>query len=142
MASAKTQRWKGAEYEFADTLKEFKIPAERIKKGTYESDHDVRIIGHPNFKGESKFSAAGFKTSRLAEVTEMKYCTSAEDVALMFFRAYKGVVNRGDKNRCGVDARFMSCLLSYWLGFGSKDELWDIYVKGNKVPKKETKDAE
>lgn len=146
--SKKSDHASAAEREFADHLQEFKIPAKRILKSRFEKAPDVEIEGYKYIDLDevqeriildSKYSLSGFTTDRLQSQVEMKYCRLPTDFSICFFRSYKSAVNRGDKNRMGMDARLGSMLLAYWLGYGTKEELWEIFTSKNKFPKKEVK---
>lgn len=121
---SKTARWKNAERQLADIYQKFKIDAERISRaGNYsESTYDVRINGAPELKSDSKYSQAGFKTSRLLEVIREKYCPNKQDVPILFCKGY-----REHGGKITVDAEFFSMLLAFWLGKGTKEELLDIF---------------
>lgn len=124
--SSNTQNWKNAESLFAKVLQEFKIPAVRktSRAGNFGlSDYDVEIEGHSFFKGDSKYTkAAPFKHHGLLKTIEAKYCKEPGDEAVLYTRNYKerkGVIS--------VDDRFFAMLLSYYLGFGEKGELMEVF---------------
>lgn len=133
---ASKDAWKSLERRWSKMLNKYKVPAKRKSRaGNYcESTDDVGIEGHPSIKSDAKYSIRGFKTNRLWEVMRDKYCVAPEDMAILLTAGYK---ERG--MRATVDGEFMAMLLSHWLGFGSKEDLMNIYLKG---PKDESNDME
>jgi len=119
-------RWKGAEKQGSNMANEFLIPAERINRSNdYSiSDYDIRFLEHPRFKLDNKYSQAGFKTSRMLDVVEAKYCKEKEDIPILLTKGYKEVGMKAT-----VDARLLFMLLSYWLGYSDKQTLENIYYK-------------
>lgn len=123
-----TGNWKSAEAQLANVLQEFNIPAFRktTRSGNWGvSDDDVGIEGADWLKNDSKYSKASpFKNHRLLSVIEEKYCKSKDDVPVLYTKNYKehfGCIT--------VKVKFFAMLLSYWLGHGTKEELWAIYTK-------------
>jgi hypothetical protein len=127
--SAKTQRWKNAEKQLAETYQEFKIDAERVSRaGDYSvSDFDVRIKDQEWVKSDSKYSQEKWKETRLLEAAEDRYCKVPGDTMII---ATKGYRQTGMTAIIGL--RFFAMLLSYWIGAGTKEELWSIYMKDKK----------
>lgn len=118
--SKETVRWKSAEKKVAEIYTKYKIPASRITRaGNYAiSTYDVEIEGHPEIKSDSKYSVRGFKTNRMLDVVEAKYCKEKGDIPVLFTKGYK---ETGMKATC--DAELFAKLLSYWLGLATKEEL-------------------
>ena len=122
-----TGNWKGREKSFAAVYREFNIPANRKNRANdYSiSDDDVEIEGFPWIRNDSKYTKAQpFKHHGKLREIEFKYCKNKGDVAILRTANYKergGVISVRD--------RFFAMLLSYWLGFGTKEELWSIYLK-------------
>lgn len=127
--SAKTARWKNAERQLADIFIKYNIDAERISRaGNYsESTHDINVKDMPELKPDSKYSQAGFKTSRLLEVIRDKYCKEKGEIPLLFCKGY-----RERSGKITMDAEFISMLLSFWLDKGTKEQLMKIYLKEDK----------
>ncbi len=134
MTSAATQRWKNLEKKWEKMLCRFKVPAKRRTRGNdwAESTDDVEIIGHPTLRSDTKYSTAGFKVNRLHAVMEEKYCPEDDYFAILLTAGYK---ERGMKAM--VEGEFMAMLISHWLGYGTKEELMDIYLNGPKKEKEE-----
>lgn len=118
--SKESNRWKGAERQVSDIYNKYKVPATRITRaGNYAiSTYDVEIEGHPEIKSDSKYSIRGFKTNRMLDVVEAKYCKEEGDIPVLFTKGYK---ERGMKATC--DAELFAKMLSYWLGLATKEEL-------------------
>lgn len=123
---SKTGNWKGAERFVASVYQKYKIPATRISRaGNFaESTYDVDIEGHPEIKTDSKYSKQNFRHHGKLETIRFKYCKSRGDIPVLSTKNYK---ERGSV--FSVEDEFFSMLLSYWLGFGTKEELLAIYNK-------------
>ena len=94
------------------------------RAGNYAlSDYDVEIEGHSFFKGDSKYSASNpYRHHGKIKEIESKYCKEEGDVPVLYTRNYKehgGYISVKDE--------YFAMLLSYWLGFGTKEELMEIY---------------
>ena len=124
MASKNTARWKNAEKQGSSIFSKFLIPSERISRaGNYAvSTYDISLKEHPRYKIDSKYSQAGFKTSRMLDIVQDKYCKEPLDIGILLTKGY-----RETGMRATVDADFLAALLSYWLGYGTKEELEKIY---------------
>lgn len=122
-----TGNWKGAERSVRDVLIEFLIPAFRkTRAGNYSiSDFDVGIEGFEEWKFDSKYSKSQpFRHHNKLAVIEEKYCPSKTDFPILVTRNYK------ERFSCTtVYTRLFAMLLSYWLGFGTKEQLMKIYLK-------------
>jgi hypothetical protein len=125
-----TGNWKGREKGFAELYQEFGIPAYRKNRvmNYSVSDDDVGIENHPWIRNDNKYTkAAPFKHHGKLREIEFKYCKQKGDVAVLRTTNFKergGVISVRD--------RFFAMLLSYWLGYKSKDELWSTYMKEKK----------
>lgn len=110
--SKETQRWKNAEKGAAELLQKYGINAERISRGSNYaiSDYDVRINGFPEIKTDSKYSAGGFRTSRLLEIVRDKYCKEKNDIPVLFCKGYR---EHGFK--VTIDGEFFAELLKLWI---------------------------
>jgi hypothetical protein len=124
-----SQTWKNAEKQWATTLKKYKIPATRISRAANfaVSDFDVFILGHPEYKSDSKYRKSGFSVSKLLDDIRKKYCKSKADVPIL-------VTKSGGQHgeNCMVEDEFLAMILSFWLGFGTKEELQGIYDVRNR----------
>jgi hypothetical protein len=124
---SKTGNWKAAEKSFARVYQEFGIPAVRKNRANNYSisDDDIEIEGQPWIRSDSKHTKAQpFRHHGKLREIEEKYCTKTGDVAVLRthnHREHGGVISVRD--------RFFSMLLAYWLGTGSREELWKIYLK-------------
>lgn len=127
---SKTSNWKNAESYFAKVYQKFKIPARRdTRAGNYAiSDFEVKIDEHPEIAGDSKYSQAKpFRHHGLLDEIEFKYCKGNPD-------AFGVLMTKNFKERGAcitVRAEIFAMILSHWLGYGTKEELWAIY-KGKK----------
>jgi len=132
--SKETSRWKNAERQLANILSEYGIPAERISRaGNYsESTYDVRVLGFPELKCDSKYSIKGFLTSRLLEVVREKYCKNKGDIPIIFCKGYKE--RRG---KIVIDVDFFAELLKCWISQKnferSVDQNLDQWVKDGEI---------
>lgn len=119
-------RWKSAEKAVAKLLQKYNIPAERISRsGNYSvSDFDVRINGYPEAKIDSKYSVKSFHTTTLLNIVREKYCEFDRDIPMLFCKGYQ---ERGFK--VTADGDYFAMLLAFWLGKGTKEELWAIFTK-------------
>jgi hypothetical protein len=124
--SAASSRWKGLEKSWSKLLNRFKVPATRISRAAnYNvSDYDVRIEGAEWLKSDTKYSTQSFKTSRLLDIIEDKYCKEPGDQPILICKGYK---EHGMK--VTLKGAFAAMLLAYWLGTGTKEELMKIYNK-------------
>lgn len=130
--------WKGAENQLANVLKDFGIPAYRkTRAGNWSiSDTDVGVEGHDNLKLDSKYTKAQpFRHHGLLEVICEKYCKNPEDVGILFTKNYKEHFGN-----VTIHVKFFAMLLSYWLGCGTKDELWAKFM--SKPTRKSNKKTE
>ena len=124
MSSPKTQRWKAAEYQFADVFQKFKIPATRVNRGADwgKSDTDVKIEGKPQYMLDSKqTTAAPFRHHGKYREIKNKYCKSPGDIPILFTKNYKehfGLIS--------VDINFFAALLSVFEGYVTKEEALEI----------------
>ena len=123
----KTGAWKFAEKGFALVLQEFNIPAIRLTRNDNYSKScpDIEIEGADWIFGDSKYSKAQpYRHHGKIKETEARYCKKKGDTAILFSKNYKehgGMIASRD--------RFFAMLLAYWLGKGTKEELWAIYLK-------------
>ena len=105
-----SQAWKQLEKWWSTALQKAGLPAERISRaGNWsESTYDVKIMGHPEYISDCKYSKAGFKVNRLHRETTEKYAKKGDKVI---------VVTRGynEKPKAMVDAEFMAKLLAHWI---------------------------
>lgn len=125
LMAGKTHRWKGLEKAVPALMQKYKIPAFRHeqRQNNYAiSIDDVGITGFPWIKIDCKYRVNGFQTNTLLSVVEDKYCKEATDVAVL---VTKGFQERGQ--RVTIDDEFFCVLLGYFLGVGTKEELWSIY---------------
>ena len=122
-----TQRWKNNEKQSAEIAKKYLIPAERISRaGNYSvSDYDVKLLEHPEYKLDAKYSQRGFLTTRMLETVREKYCKTAKDIPVLLTKGYREV-----SQKVTIDAEFFFALLSFWLGYASKDQIKKIMYKG------------
>lgn len=121
---SKTSNWKRAERQGVKFLQKYKIPAFRHDQRQLNyaiSIDDIGIEGHPFFKFDSKYRKSGFVSHSLLKEIEDKYCPNGEHAVLIT----KGFNERGQK--VTIEDEFFAMLLSYWLGFASKEELLSIY---------------
>ena len=121
---SKVDRWKNAERQGAEIFNEFLVPAERINRANNYSvsTFDISLKEHPKYKLDSKYSVKGFLVNRLLAVIENKYCKEPEDVGILLTKGF-----REHGMKATVDARFLAMLMSFWLGYGQKEELEKIY---------------
>lgn len=129
-----TISWKNNERQWAKDLQTFGVEAERISRaGNYSvSIHDIDIKAAPWIKSDAKYSEKNFKVNRLFNETEFKYCKEKEDTVVLLTKGYK------ERGQCAtVDSRFLAMLLSFYLGCGTKEDLWKIYLKEVKNEKSE-----
>lgn len=124
MGSKETQRWKSAERLGAKLFSKYKLESERISRsGNFgESTYDIKVKDHPELKVDSKYSQAGFRTNRMLDIVQSKYCSEKTDIPVLLTKGYKEIGMKAT-----VDAEYLAMLLSFWLGYGSKEELEDIY---------------
>lgn len=130
-----TSNWKNAEYYFRDLYLKYKIPARRdTRMGNYAvSDFEIKIDEQPHIKSDAKYSQAQpFRHhGKLAEL-EHKYCKDKLDIGVLLTKNYK------ERGACiTVRDEIFAMLLSYWLGYGTKEELLAIYTRQSS---KETKE--
>jgi hypothetical protein len=123
---SKTQNWKNAEYYFANLYKKFKIPAYRESRGGDwgKKDFEVKIEGHPEIVSDSKYSEARpFRHHGLVQEAKAKYCKDKSFFPVILTKNYK------ERGGCiSIQDKLFAMLLSYWLGYGTKEELWNIYL--------------
>lgn len=125
-----TDNWKNAEYYFRNLYLKYKIPARRdTRMGNYSvSDFEIKIDEQPHIKSDAKYSQARpyRHHGKLAEI-EFKYCKDNPDAfGVLLTKNYK------EHGACiTVRDEIFAMLLSHWLGYGTKEELWEIY-KGKK----------
>jgi len=125
---SKSGNWKNSERQWAVTLQEFGVEATRISRaGNYAvSTYDVSIPSAEWLKSDSKYSEKAWKSNRLLNETEFKYCKYPGDTAVLITKSYK------ERGQCAtVDSRFMAMLIAYWEG-GDRKELWNKYVNPRK----------
>ncbi len=127
---SKTTNWKNAEHYFANVYKKYKMPAFRdTRAGDYSKvDYEIKITGHPEIASDSKYSQARpFRHHGLVQEIEFKYCKDNPDAfGVLLTKNYK------EHGACiTVRDEIFAMLLSHWLGYGTKEELWEIY-KGKK----------
>ena len=125
-----TGNWKNTERMWPKCLAKFGVEAERISRsGNYsESIHDCRVMGFPELKSDTKFSVKPWRQNNMLEVVREKYCKLKTEIPLLYCRQIK---DRGGK--VVIDDTFAAMLLAFWLGKGTKEDLWDIYL-GKKPP--------
>ena len=125
-----TQNWKNAEYYFRDVYLKYKIPARRdTRAGNFSvSDFEIKIDEHPGIKSDAKYSQAQpFRHHGKLQELEVKYCKEKTDIGVLLTKNYK------ERGACiTVRDEVFAMLLSYWLGYGTKEELWSIYTKQKK----------
>jgi len=118
--------WKNAEHFFANVYKKFKIPAYRdTRAGNYSvSDYEVKIEGHPEIASDSKYSQARpFRHHGLVKELEYKYCKTKGSFGVLLTKNFK------EHGGCiTVRAEVFAMLLSYWLGYATKEELMKIFM--------------
>lgn len=122
---SKQTTWKAAEKQLAAILCKYKIPAKRKsqRQENYAiSIDDVGIEGHDWIKLDSKYRKSGFAVNTLLDVVEKKYAKLPGEVGIV---GLKGGGQYG--MRFLMDDEFAAMLISYYLGFGTKEELWEIY---------------
>lgn len=124
---SKTSRWKNNEHKAAEVMQKYKIPATRKTRGDNFaiSDFDVGIDGHPEVIIDAKYTQRGWVTNRLVDETRAKYAKAKTDPVLIWTKGFR---ERGEK--CCMDGEFAAMLLSYWLGYGTKEELFRIWEDG------------
>lgn len=120
-----TGNWKNNERAWSKVLKKYNVESTRISRaGNYsESVHDNDVPEFPQLKSDCKFSTKPWRQNNMLEIVRDKYCPNKDDIPLLFCRQIK---DRGGK--VVVDDEFAAMLISFWLGKGTKEELWDIYL--------------
>ena len=126
-----SKAWKYAENYFADMYKKYKIPAHRATRaGDWsQKDFEVKIEGHPEIVGDSKYSQARpFRHHGLVQEAEAKYCKTEDSFAVILTKNYK------ERGACvTVRDEVWAMLLADWLGAGTKEELMKIYLGDKSV---------
>ena len=121
-----TQNWKNAEKYFANVYMKYKIPAHRETRGANFaiSDYEVKIDEHPFIKSDAKYSQAQpYRHHGKLEELESKYCKEKGDIGVLLTKNFK------EHGACiTVRDEVFAMLLSHWLGYGTKEELWKIYT--------------
>lgn len=132
---ARSQSWKDLEKKWSEILCKYGLTAHRVSRaGNYQvSDYDVKVAEMPELISDCKYSIHSFKTNRLLDEVEDKYKKAKGDTAILVTKGYK---EHGQDASC--DSEFMAMLLAYWVGVGSKEDLWATYSKTK--PAKETKE--
>lgn len=123
--SKATNNWKRNESMWANVLAKFGVEAKRISRaGNFsESIHDVVVNGFPELKSDAKFSIKPWRQNNMLEVVRDKYCKLPNEIPLLYCRQYK---DRGGK--VVIDDDFAAMLIAFWMGKGTKEELWNIYM--------------
>lgn len=113
-------RGKRTEKSFAKYLNKYRIPAVREERlNNYSvSKPDIIIENHPEFKIDTKSRGASALISTFEEEVESKYCKTTKDEPIMPVR----IKHRKDYHVV-IRGKFFAKLLSYWLGFATKEEL-------------------
>lgn len=121
------QSWKNSEKQWAKELNRFKIDEayRKSRAGNFAvSDFDVGIPSADWIKSDSKYSKNSFKTNRLLNETEFKYCKAPGDTAVLITKGYREV------GQCAtVDSSFLAMLIAFWMDKAPREELWSIYLK-------------
>lgn len=115
------------EKQWEKILKKYGIPAYRKQERRLNfsiSVDDVGILGYPSIKSDCKYRASGFAANTLLDEVESKYCKTPEDFAILIC---KGKNERGQK--VVIDSEVAAMLLSYWLGFNTKEDLETIRLQ-------------
>ncbi len=147
--------WKDSEKKWAETLQKYLVPAFRKNRmGNYSiSDDDVGVEGHDWLISDSKHSIHGWEENRalrakvtgikkqyarkLLEATEAKYAEELTDQVVLVSHGHREI-----GQVCSVDSEFMAMLLSYWMGFATREQLMDIYSVNTRPRCKKTKTKE
>lgn len=122
---SKVDNWKRLEKEFPLLLQKYGIPAYRReqRQANYAiSIDDVGITGHDYIKIDTKYQKAGWSVNTLLNTLKKKYCKTPDDFGVI---VTKGGSERGQK--VVIQDDFFAILLSYWLGYKTKEELLEIY---------------
>jgi len=123
--SRRANNWKNAEKYGRDLYLKYKIPATReTRADDYSvSDFEIKVDNHPEIVTDSKYSEARpYRHHALILEAEDKYCKDKGDIAVILTK------NFSKSGGCiTVRDQAFAMLLSYWLGYGTKEELLEIY---------------
>lgn len=122
---SKVTNWKNNEKALTELANYFKIRAERINRsGNYAvSTYDCDFLNIPEMKPDAKYSIKGFKTSRMLNEVQSKYCKKEGDIPLLFCRGYRE--SKWDA-KITLPAPYALALISYWNGLSTKLELEEL----------------